>query len=115
MGTELVNVSIAEGNDDFPPVPPGFETFSSFTIKKVEDVRNQDDRDMSRSASSASAASCSQTVQMETEPDISNTDKIKRSLRRRPSVNYGKYDDASEDEHDCALGQVSHFTNMLHP
>ncbi|XP_015875570.3 putative lysine-specific demethylase JMJ16 isoform X1 [Ziziphus jujuba] len=98
MGTELMRVCIKEDNDEFPPVPPGFESFTSFTLKRVED-ENQASQNMVGCSASPSATEL-ESLQMETSIDVNNVAKITRSLRRKPGINYGKYDCSSEDELD---------------
>lgn len=97
MGTELMRVCIKEDNDEFPPVPPGFESFTSFTLNRVNDTEKQ----MSKSIFDCSApggASELQSVRVETKSNLNDAGKIKRSLRHRPSRSYGQYDYSSEDE-----------------
>ncbi|KAL5566870.1 hypothetical protein UlMin_030034 [Ulmus minor] len=77
MGTELMSVCIKEDNDDFPPVPPGFESFTSFNLKRVNDNEEQESKNMLEGSDSA---------------------KITRSLRRKPWINYGRDDFSYEDE-----------------
>ncbi|KAK9292509.1 hypothetical protein L1049_020482 [Liquidambar formosana] len=88
MGTELIRTCVKE---DEPSVPPGFAPLTSFTLKKV------DDSDKMITCSASTSASESQPVQMETEFDSSDAAKIKRSLRRRPWINYSRFDNSSDE------------------
>ncbi|XP_031282041.1 putative lysine-specific demethylase JMJ16 [Pistacia vera] len=104
MGTELMRVCVKEENDDVPSVPPGFESYASFTLKQVQD-NEKHDSDIKSSCSASGSASGSQQVQVET--DIGDSDGAKtRSLRRRPWINYLQFDHSSDDEPDSEkLGQ----------
>ncbi|KAM7250286.1 hypothetical protein ACFE04_022169 [Oxalis oulophora] len=87
MGTELMRVHVKEENDETPSVPPGFESFASFSLTRVQDS------EMKTSCS----ASTTQSVETKAEPSKMTT----RPLRRKPGVNYGNLlDDSSEDESD---------------
>ena len=102
-----MRVCVKEDNDEFPPVPPGFESFTSFTLKRVNESEKQD------SCSATSGASESQSLQMDTGIDVSDVAKITRPNRRKPWINYGKYDYSSEDELDSErlnqVGVVFHY------
>ncbi|CAL1389758.1 unnamed protein product [Linum trigynum] len=37
MGTELMRVCVKEENEEVPAVPPGFESFAPFSLKRIED------------------------------------------------------------------------------
>ncbi|KAL5768137.1 hypothetical protein ACOSQ2_014920 [Xanthoceras sorbifolium] len=105
MATELMRVCIKEDNDEIPSVPPGFESYTSFTLKRVQE-NEKNESDIKSSCSAAVSASESQSVQIKTETDVSDAAKTSRSLRRRPWINYGQYDNCSEDETDSGkLGQ----------
>lgn len=91
---------IKDENDDFPSVPPGFESFTSFTLKKVQDSEKPN-KGNTISSSALTNDSESKPVKMETEVDISDTAKTKRSLRRKPLINYGRYENSSGDESDA--------------
>lgn len=104
MGTELMRVCIKEENDEVPSVPPGFESFASFTLKRVQDTEKHDCDITSCSASASASESLS--VHMETEVKVADAAKAARPLRRRPGINYGLLDHSSEDESDSGkLGQ----------
>lgn len=94
MGTELIRACIKE-EVEMPLVPPGFESYTSFTLKRVEDKTES-----TNSCSSSASAFESKPAQIE--PDFENSEaaKIKRSLRRRPWINYSRFDTNSEDESD---------------
>jgi len=46
MGTGLMRICVEEDNDDFPSVPLGFESYTSFSLKRVENNKKQDDKNM---------------------------------------------------------------------
>ncbi|PON55481.1 FY-rich [Parasponia andersonii] len=99
MGTELMRVCVKEDNDDFPPVPPGFESFTSFNLKRVNDSESQDSKTVFGCSASAGASE-PQSIKIETNIDVSDTAKISRSVRRKPWINYGRYDYSPEDDCD---------------
>ncbi|XP_062084398.1 putative lysine-specific demethylase JMJ16 [Humulus lupulus] len=100
MGTELMRVCIKEDNDDFPPVPPGFESFTSFNLKRVNDTESQESKNMPGCLSSTGASE-PQSIKIETNTDASDTTvKITRSVRRKPWINHGRNDYNPEDECD---------------
>lgn len=82
-----MQVCIKKDSDEFPPVPPGFESFTSLSPKTVNDTEQQ---------ASKNILDCS--VRIETNSGVNDAGKIKRSLRRRPSRSCGQYDHGSEDE-----------------
>lgn len=98
MGTELMTVCAKEENDDVPPVPPGFESFSSLITKHVQDGHEGESGSVVRCSASASTSESS-PVQKETELGAQEV-KITRSLRHRPGINYGRYENSSEDDSD---------------
>jgi len=113
MGTELIRVHVKEENDDIPSVPPGFESFAAYTLKRVQDGEKQESNVTSCSATTS--ASESQSVKMDTE--FEDEAKVTRSLRRRPWIKFEHLDSCSEDESDSVkLNQVSfsyHFHRYL--
>lgn len=94
MGTELVRPCVKEENLEIPSIPPGFESLTSFTLKRVEDNESK------ASCSISASASELQTAKMEMELEYGEDAKMKRSLRHRPWINYGRYDNSSGDESD---------------
>ena len=105
MGTELMRVCIKEDNDEYPSVPPGFESFTSFSLKRVNESEKKDCENVI-SCCATTSTSESQSVQMETGNDVAEV--AKRSQRRRPWVNNRRYNDYAEDESDFeTLDQVS--------
>ncbi|KAK7344107.1 hypothetical protein VNO77_13382 [Canavalia gladiata] len=100
MGTELMRICVKEDNDDFPSVPPGFESYTSFSLKRVEDNEKQNDKNMT-SCSASTSASESQSTQLDSDVQVCDTAKVPRSLRRRPWINYGQYENSSDDDSDC--------------
>ncbi|XWS42575.1 hypothetical protein CRYUN_Cryun16bG0026100 [Craigia yunnanensis] len=102
MGTELMRICVKEENDDILSVPPGFESYASFTLKRgAQDTEKHESDTIMCCSASASNSDCS-PVQKENELGNSESTKITRSLRHRPWINYGRYDNNSEDEPDCA-------------
>lgn len=106
---ELVRVCLEEQNDDIPSVPPGFEPRASFTLKReAQDTkRHESDNLICRSASTGA-------ILVEKGTGLANDESSKitwsMSMRRRPWINYGQFDNSSEDEPDHGkLSQVSFF------
>ncbi|XP_022996748.1 putative lysine-specific demethylase JMJ16 [Cucurbita maxima] len=97
MGTKLIRACVEEDSDDFPSVPPGFESYISFSLGKVHDHEKQDG---CVPASGSATVSESQPVKVESEVEVANVAKVTRSLRRKPCVNYRQYDYCSGDELD---------------
>lgn len=95
MGTELIRVCVEEDNDDFPSVPPGFESYISFSLGKVH---NHEKQDSHVPISLPTSISESQPVKVETEVEVADVAKVTRSLRRKPCINYRQYDYCSDDE-----------------
>lgn len=92
MGTELVRHCIKEEDMDISAIPPGFESLAPFTLKKVENSR------LMINQSSAASESKPHRSQGETNIQGNEDGKMMKSLRRKPGVNYGKYEKSSEDE-----------------
>ncbi|XP_056854160.1 putative lysine-specific demethylase JMJ16 isoform X2 [Raphanus sativus] len=86
MGTELMRICVKEESDELPSVPPGFESYATFTLKKRLVPPDVAAPAMER------FASVSNQAELETESDEA---KAARSLRRRPWINYD--DDAAAD------------------
>ncbi|XVE62732.1 hypothetical protein DITRI_Ditri06bG0142900 [Diplodiscus trichospermus] len=101
MGTELMRVCVKEENDDIPSVPPGFESYASFTFKRGTQDTQKHESDTIMCCSASASNSDASPVQKETEVVNNDGTKITRSLRRRPWINYGRYDNNSDDETDC--------------
>ncbi|KAK7278300.1 hypothetical protein RJT34_23326 [Clitoria ternatea] len=100
MGTELMRIHVKEDNDDFPSVPPGFESYTSFSLKRVEDDEKQNDKTVTSCSSSTNALE-PQSTQVENNGQVHDTTKVPRSLRRRPWINYGQYEKGSDEDSDC--------------
>lgn len=92
MGTELVRHCIKEEDMDISAIPPGFESLAPFTLKQVENNR------LMINQSSTASESKSDRSQVETSIEGHEDGKMMKSLRRKPGVNYGKYEKSSEDE-----------------
>ncbi|RID57141.1 hypothetical protein BRARA_F00540 [Brassica rapa] len=81
MGTELMRVCMKEESDELPSVPPGFESYATFTLK--------------RPLPSAAAAAADKTMESSATEQANKMEEIEsdelkaaRSLRRRPWINY---------------------------
>ncbi|KAL9677371.1 hypothetical protein QQ045_005600 [Rhodiola kirilowii] len=95
MGTDFMRSCVQDEDMDFPAIPPGFGPIPSFSFKTV------DDNEKTITCSASISTSESQSTQVEIEANISNAAKInKRSLRRKPCINYNKFDKSSGDESD---------------
>nr|KJB82295.1 hypothetical protein B456_013G187600 [Gossypium raimondii] len=96
---ELVRVCLEEKNDDISSVPPGFEPRASFTLKTEAQDTKRHERDNLICCSASTRA-----ILVEKGTGLANDEssKITRSMsmRRRPWINYGQYDNSSEDEPD---------------
>ncbi|XP_043719015.1 lysine-specific demethylase JMJ18-like isoform X2 [Telopea speciosissima] len=93
MGTKCVSDKIREGKVELP-VPPGFVSLTSFTLKRVEDS------EVTMSCLASSVVSDPQLARMDTKGDITDDLKITRTLRHRPWINYSQFNDSSEEESD---------------
>ncbi|KAK4757033.1 hypothetical protein SAY87_007160 [Trapa incisa] len=103
MGTELMRFSAKAENEEFPSLPPGFES-SSLTTKGVKDDVKEDIKQENESVASCSlpiVASELPPVQIKMEVDCTNAKSIPRPLRRRTWVKYNQHDCSSDDESDC--------------
>ncbi|KAJ8760380.1 hypothetical protein K2173_015047 [Erythroxylum novogranatense] len=107
MGTELLRVHVKEENEDIPSVPPGFESFGAFTLKRVHDVQKQESQNTTSYSATASSSE-SHAVQMDVDSDSCGT-KSTRSLRRRSCINYGRLCNSSEDESDFGKPHQNHI------
>uniref|UniRef100_A0A2P2KJE7 Putative lysine-specific demethylase JMJ16 n=1 Tax=Rhizophora mucronata TaxID=61149 RepID=A0A2P2KJE7_RHIMU len=114
MGTELMRVCVKEENDDVPSVPPGFESFAAFALKRVPDVQKQEVQN-TISCSPAASASESQSVHMDVDCDSCDAVKSLRSIRRRCFTNYGQFEDSSEDESDPGKLDQNHTLSSQLP
>ncbi|KAI3799564.1 hypothetical protein L1987_34863 [Smallanthus sonchifolius] len=92
MGTELLRHHVKEESIDIPSIPPGFESFAAISLKRV------DDNKVGSSCSVVTSASEPQSVKKESGVEPNDDEKIKRSVRPRPGVNYGRFDGSSGDE-----------------
>lgn len=112
MGTELMRICVKEDNDDFPSVPPGFESYTSFSLKRVEENEKHNDTNLTSSSTSASE---SQSNQIGNGVQFADTSKVSRSLRRRPWINHGQCENGLEEDSDCERhDQVSLMWIHLH-
>ncbi|WCJ43791.1 Lysine-specific demethylase JMJ703 [Euphorbia peplus] len=101
MGTKLMRVCVKEENDEIMSVPPGFESFASFTLKRVHEDENQKSDDMiSCSASTSTVEIESQPAKMEVDSGSYEDAKLMMSLRDGASTNYGQSTNNSGGEFD---------------
>nr|DAD36799.1 TPA_asm: hypothetical protein HUJ06_007440 [Nelumbo nucifera] len=89
MGTECIRACVKGEKIEIPTVPPGFVSFTSFTLKRI------DDSDVMTSCM-ASSASEQQPNHMDMEGDIDKP-KLTRCLRQRPWINYSQFDNSSDE------------------
>lgn len=89
MGTELIRHHVKEESIDIPSIPPGFESFTAYSVKTENDGR------LASGSSVSTSGFALQTAKKEPEDE-----KLKRSLRRRSGINYGRFDCSSEDDSD---------------
>ncbi|KAJ0966496.1 hypothetical protein J5N97_023413 [Dioscorea zingiberensis] len=75
------------GSVQTPRVPPGFTSFSPFTLKRVR----EDDKNVARSSNSM-------WNQMDIDCSIFDNEKLKKSLHHRPWLNYSQLNDGLEGE-----------------
>ncbi|RID52253.1 hypothetical protein BRARA_H02865 [Brassica rapa] len=92
MGTELMRICVKEESDELPSVPPGFESYATFTLKRVVPDPG---------AAMESVSSVSNQGEMEIESDEA---KAARSLRRRPWINYDDDSNALSQNLDQTCG-----------
>ena len=113
MGTELMRVCMKEESDELPSVPPGFESYASFTLKRPLPDPG------AAAAKTKTPVESSVTEQANKMEEIESDElKAARSLRRRPWINYaGCDDDDTAPNNDNAspqnLDQVSSFFLFL--
>lgn len=93
-----MRICVKEDNDDFPSVPPGFESYTSFSLKRVEENEKHNDTNLTSSSTSASE---SQSNQIGNGVQFADTSKVSRSLRRRPWINHGQCENGLEEDSDC--------------
>ncbi|KAL4576645.1 hypothetical protein LXL04_012742 [Taraxacum kok-saghyz] len=98
MGTELIRHHVKEETMDIPSIPPGFESITAFSLKRVEDTK------VSVPVTSEQKP---HPVKNESVIEQSDDEKIKRSVRPRPWINYGKFDSNSGDESESVQNQTS--------
>lgn len=105
-----MRICVKEENDEFPLVPPGFEAFSSFTLRRVQDNKKEDCKQDGESLSSCSASASAselQSVKLKTEADSDDVKKVTRPLRRRSGSKYNLHGNSSDDELDCEKVDLS--------
>ncbi|CAH2038553.1 unnamed protein product [Thlaspi arvense] len=91
MGTELMRICVKEESDELPSVPPGFESYATFTLKRVVPSPGGD--------KTKTAVSVSELAKMDIESDEASA---ARCLRRRPWINYGGCDDDDANNDNAA-------------
>ncbi|KAL4578217.1 hypothetical protein LXL04_014337 [Taraxacum kok-saghyz] len=95
---ELIRHHVKEETMDNPSIPPGFESITAFSLKRVEDTK------VSVPVTSEQKP---HPVKNESVIEQSDDEKIKRSVRPRPWINYGKFDSNSGDESESVQNQTS--------
>ncbi|KAK8650135.1 hypothetical protein V6N13_139784 [Hibiscus sabdariffa] len=100
MGTELIRDCVKGETDDVLSVPPGFESYVSFTLKSgAQDPKKHETGNVICCSASSSTSDAS-PVQKQTGLANDECTKMTRSMRRRPWINYGRYDNSSDDKAD---------------
>ncbi|KAK8545478.1 hypothetical protein V6N13_066759 [Hibiscus sabdariffa] len=100
MGTELIRGCVQGETDDILSVPPGFESHVSFTLKSgAQDPKKHETGNVICCSANSSTSDAS-PVQKQTGLASDESTKITRSMRRRPWVNYGRYNNSSDDKAD---------------
>nr|XP_043631774.1 putative lysine-specific demethylase JMJ16 [Erigeron canadensis]XP_043631775.1 putative lysine-specific demethylase JMJ16 [Erigeron canadensis] len=100
MGTELIRHHVKE-EMDIPSIPPGFESLTAFSLKRVEDSK------VASSSSVAASVPEPQPVKKEAGSEPSDDEKIKRFVRPRPWLNYNRVDSSSDDESESEQNHSS--------
>ncbi|CAN1765991.1 Putative lysine-specific demethylase JMJ16 [Linum perenne] len=67
MGTEFMRVRVKDENEEVPAIPPGFESFAAFSLKRVEDGGNKGNP-VVIGGSAVGRPSASQLMQIKSEP-----------------------------------------------
>ncbi|KAK1421161.1 hypothetical protein QVD17_23298 [Tagetes erecta] len=101
MGTKFIMHHVKEESMDIPSIPPGFESFAAFPLKRVDDCKVGSDFSVSTSASEP------QPVKKESGVEPSDNEKIKRPLRSRQGINNGQLDSSSGEESESEQNQTS--------
>ncbi|KAI3705304.1 hypothetical protein L1987_75539 [Smallanthus sonchifolius] len=101
MGTKFIRHHVKEESIDIPSIPPGFESFAAFPLKKIDDSK------VASNSSVSTSASGPQPVKKESAVKPSDNEKMKRSGRPRPGINYGRFDSSSGDESESEQSQTS--------
>lgn len=79
-----------------PSIPPGFESFVPFSVKKAENHRV--------GSYSSSGSAVEPRIKLEIQSDCNDDPKTTKSLRRRSGVKYNQHDNSSDNE--CESEQV---------
>ncbi|CAN1246951.1 Putative lysine-specific demethylase JMJ16 [Linum grandiflorum] len=108
MGTDFMRVCVKEESEEVPAIPPGFESFAAFSLKRVEDGEQVSQNAISSSASASFGALLPDQVKAESQN--SDATKIAKSLRRKPCINNGHLEHCSED--DPKTVGVNHNSNL---
>ncbi|KAF6154777.1 hypothetical protein GIB67_032389 [Kingdonia uniflora] len=103
MGSEFERAR-AKAEKAVPSVPPGFVSLTAFTLKKISISRDVMSCMASKSVSESMIAEC----------DINDNVKFTRSVRHKPWVNYGRFNDSS-DESDAGKPEQNFSTKPQLP
>ncbi|KAK1421160.1 hypothetical protein QVD17_23296 [Tagetes erecta] len=101
MGTKFIMHHVKEESIDIPSIPPGFESFAAFPLKRVDDSKLGSDLSVSTSASEP------QPVKKESGVEPSDNENIKRPVRPRLGINNGRLDSSSSEESESEQNQAS--------
>ncbi|KAK9078664.1 hypothetical protein SSX86_002721 [Deinandra increscens subsp. villosa] len=101
MGTKFISHHVKEESIDIPSIPPGFESFAAFSLKRVDDSKVESNCSVSIGASEP------QPIKKESGVEPSDNEKNKRSVRPRPGINYGRLGSSSGDESESEQNQTS--------
>ncbi|KAL8159605.1 hypothetical protein V2J09_001142, partial [Rumex salicifolius] len=106
MGTELVRACIKEDDFDFPTAPPGFERYTPFKSKKVENA----ERDLGYSVVPNLSQ---QEAHSKVESNHNDSRKIPRARKRRSQMDYGQCCDSNDASGYEQLDQKVTIKNSL--
>ncbi|KVI04786.1 FY-rich, C-terminal [Cynara cardunculus var. scolymus] len=94
MGTELIRHHVKEESMEISSIPPGFESLTAFSLKRV------DDSEVASSSSAPMSASGSQTAKKEPRLGYIEDEGVNRSIKRRPWIDHSQINSSSGDESD---------------
>ncbi|XP_024990790.1 putative lysine-specific demethylase JMJ16 isoform X1 [Cynara cardunculus var. scolymus] len=101
MGTELIRHHVKEESMEISSIPPGFESLTAFSLKRV------DDSEVASSSSAPMSASGSQTAKKEPRLGYIEDEGVNRSIKRRPWIDHSQINSSSGDESDSLQNRTS--------